>query len=149
MAFDPKVCEGPGCQVVFTPKRANAKYHEHACQMRAYRNPGQAGPKPLPKASRPRKPATLPAGKIEAATRRELGSKADTGAGLVALLVARRLDISAGDTSAAVAALAREHAAAMDRAQAGEAAEDPIAAAVTRIDTKLRAVRGAGHRNPG
>lgn len=146
--MEPKVCEGPGCQVVFTPKRKNAKYHEHACQMRAHRNPGQAGPKPPPKTSGPRKRAAE-AGQIEVATRRELGAKADTGAGLVALLVARRLDGSAADTSAAVAALAREHATAMDRALSGDSAEDPIAGRVTRIDSKLRRARDAGHRNQG
>lgn len=148
MALPDKVCEGPGCQVVFTPKRKNAKYHEHACQMRAHRNPGQAGPKPMPKQSGPRKRAAG-AGAIEAATRRELRTKAESGAGLVALLVARRLDGSAADTSAAVAALAREHATAMERALSGESAEDPIAGRVTRIDSKLREARRAGHRDSG
>lgn len=145
--MEPKVCEGPGCQVVFTPQRKNAKYHEHACQMRAHRNPGQAGPKPAPKTPRPRKPRGP--GAIERATRKELGAKADTGAGLVALLVAQRLDISAGDTSAAVAALAREYATQMERAMSGDSAEDPIAGRVTRIDSKLRKARDAGHRNSG
>ena len=34
---EPRVCAAEGCEVAFTPKRADAVYHSAACKQRAYR----------------------------------------------------------------------------------------------------------------
>ena len=37
MAVPERACSRPGCGVLFTPKRADAKYHDEACRQRATR----------------------------------------------------------------------------------------------------------------
>ena len=68
-----------------------------------------------------------PALEVAKFTRSELtsGERLDTSAGRVALALALRIDAGA-ETGAALAALAREHAAAMNRALGGTGEEDPV-----------------------
>jgi hypothetical protein len=139
-----KICEGPGCWAEFDAKRKTAKYHHVNCRVAAGRNPDQAGPKDPAKRPGGPLPADTAAGPIELATITELGARAATAQGQVAVMLARRLDHAAGDMLAAVAAASERWSAAMERALAREGEDDPVAARVTRIGTKLRAVQGAG-----
>jgi len=128
-----KVCEGPGCSNQFAA-RGRKRFCCTTCRVNAYHQPAQAGPKPArPARSR---------GKITALTRKELGAKADTAAGQVALMLAGRLDHSAGDTLAAVASATERWAAAMERALREGPASDPVAQRQDEV-AKRRAERAS------
>jgi hypothetical protein len=75
----------------------------------------------------------------------EEAGRVDTYGGQVALVLAFRLDQAAGETAAALASVAREHAAAVDRALAGDTEGDPVAARENEVASRrvahLAAVR--------
>lgn len=114
-----KVCEGPGCTVEF-PARGRKRFCSDRCRFQAHVRPQAAGPKKAV-------PRTVPP-VIEKATRAELAKagRDATAAGLVALKLAARLDASAGETLAALAAASREWSSAMERALRDNQANDPV-----------------------
>lgn len=132
------VCQGPGCEVVFDAVRRNAKYHSDTCRQRARRHPDQVG---RGKAVKPRRRRRL-----QAAVERELrkAGRRSSVAGISALELAERIDAGA-ESGAALAALAKELSAAMDRALAASEEGDPIGArrdeVAERRERRRRAVR--------
>lgn len=130
------VCQGPNCGKTFEAKRKTAVYCCNGCSVRASRA-GQLG-KPTPADGAVRKPRVGSA--MLRSTRTELAAAGRVGssAGQRALLLAKRLDVSGQETGAAVAALCREHASAMDKALAAGAATDPVQQLQDEVGTRRR-----------
>lgn len=113
-------CEA--CGSPFVAKRPDARFCRDACRKKASRvaPPVVVG---LPIADVPE------GGALTRATTAELDAagRLESSAGAAALVLARRIDGSAADTGSAVAAMVREHRAALIEALRGaKAAEDPI-----------------------
>jgi len=105
---------------------------------------GQLGKPVLAPASKQAVKARLGDAMLKA-TRAELTSagRVSSSAGQRALLLAKRLDASGQETGAAVAALCREHAAAMERALATREAQDPVSRLQDEV-SRRRERRAAG-----
>ena len=125
------ICQGPNCGVEFEAKRKNAKYHDKACSVRASRA-GQLG-EPTPASGGPgrakRKPVEVHS-RLARFTESELSAlgRLETSAGQAALILAQRIDSGGAETGSALASMVKEHAAAMDRALAEAAPDDPVKA---------------------
>ena len=105
-------CDGP-----FEAKHARATYCSDRCRKRASRAGGRPRGVGAGKAAAEPSTASEPVvGDVAEATQRELAAvgRLDTALGRAAMLAARRLDASStADTGASVAALLREHRAAL------------------------------------
>jgi hypothetical protein len=139
------ICQGPRCGKVFTAKRRTAKFCSTKCSVAASRAGELGTPTPAdgdadaaPGGGRSnrgspgkRKRARPSRGsRVYEETLRTLrtAGKVDTYGGQVALVLAERLDAAGGETLAALATAANAHAAAVDRALAGDNENDPVAA---------------------
>jgi len=113
---------------VFTAKRSAAKYCGDTCRKRAQRNPGKVRPaEVLPLSPGPADDSAP--GRLAAATLAELeaAGRADSAVGQAALALARRIDSASGETGSALAAMVREHRAALAEAvRDGKRAADPL-----------------------
>ena len=106
------------CGVEFEAKRASRKWCSDRCKTRNAR--GRLAPV-VPVAAVVVLDAATFEGDLYVVTRRELeaAGRVDTSAGQRALLYARRLDSTSGESGAGVAALGREHGATMAEATRG------------------------------
>lgn len=137
-----KTCEV--CPTEFEAKRASAKYCSERCKKRAQRRHGggmAAKVLPLP-AELTSEPTPTPAvvGSVAAATMAELASagRPETAVGQAALALARRIDHAAAETGSALAALVREHRAALAEAvRDAEGKADPLDELQARRGRKL------------
>jgi hypothetical protein len=132
-------CQGPGCQIQFEAARKTAKYHSDTCRQRARRHPDQIGQAAKAKQAKRRV-------RLQAATRAELAAigKQETTAGIMAQYLAEEIDAGA-ESAAALAALSKEYAAAMNRATEDGPAEDPVSALRDEVRArKLRVMAGGG-----
>ena len=121
------------CLTGFEAKRAAAKYCSGRCQKRAQRQP-----KPEPSGQMPVDPDS----ELWTATLAELaeGGRVASASGQAALLLARRLDSQLAETGSSVAAMVREHRAALADALKGAAAEaNPLDELRARRERKLDA----------
>ena len=121
------------CSEPFEAKRNTAKYCSPRCRVRAARQP-----KPEPAATMPADPDS----ELWTATLGELAAAARvaSASGQAALLLARRLDSAAVETGSSVAAMVREHRAALADALKGAAAEaNPLDELRARRERKLDA----------
>jgi hypothetical protein len=128
-----KTCERPGCGKSFEAKRSTRRFCSPDCRVRAHQ-----APKPAPARRRRRGRPYL-----ETSVRRELtrAGQAESWAGRQALMLAKRLDDSAGESLAAVASAQTALASAMERALRADSAADPIGERADRAERRLRAVR--------
>lgn len=117
-----KVCERPGCETEFEAKRPNRRFCTPACRLQAHRSPAAKA------APAPRAPKARGGTGLTRATRAELSAagRVSSTAGQAALLLARRIDGGGAETGAALAAMIREHAQAMERALRDGQAADPV-----------------------
>lgn len=146
------ICQGPGCGVVFDAKRKRAMYHSRACAQRAHRAGKTGGdPVPAPEGVKAGSQEELPLelGRLAEYTERSLAEvgRLDTWAGQSALVLARRIDLGGAETGAALAAMIRTHAEAMDRALDEAAPDDPVAKAQARVRGVLDEVGAQRERN--
>ena len=121
------------CPAEFEAKRSAAKYCSERCKKRAQRQP-----KPDPAAPMP----VDPDAELWTATLAELAaaSRVASASGQAALLLARRLDSQLTETGSSVAAMIREHRAALADALKGAAAEaNPLDELRLRRERKLDA----------
>jgi len=130
------ICQGPGCGIPFQAVRKSARYHSDTCRQRARRHPdqiGQAAPQRKPKGRT----------RLQDATAAELAkiSKQDTTAGIAAAYLAEAID-AGPESAAALAALSREYAAAMDRATADGPETDPVKARQAEVRKQLQVLAG-------
>lgn len=132
------------CPATFEAKRKNAKYCSPRCRKRAQRGPG--GTEATGPAKPPAKTRRRPQSYLARATRAELeqAKRIGTSHGQAALLLAKRIDDGGAESGAALAAMIREHAAAMERATRGKAADDPVQARSDEVTRRRerRANRG-------
>lgn len=120
-----KVCASCGGE--FEAKRAAAKYCGERCKKRAQRKPGgvRAADASAPAAP----PARVGFGPVGEATAAELerAGRLETAAGRAVLALAGRIDAAHMETGTALAALVREHRAALAEAvRDAEVAADPL-----------------------
>lgn len=119
------------CSDPFEAKRNTAKYCSRRCSVRAARQP-----KPEPAGQMPVDPDS----ELWTATLNELTAAARTASasGQAALLLARRLDSQMTETGSSVAAMVREHRAALADALKGASAEvNPLDELRARRERKL------------
>ena len=115
------------CGKVYQAKRPSSRYCSDLCRKRAQRSPQIL----MPLTAVPLVPLfvpTLSGGTVEA-TRRELerAEMVESSLGQVVLILAGRLDAVTNDTGSSMAALAREHRAALAAAlESGKVAESPL-----------------------
>lgn len=147
------ICQGPGCGKTFEAQRRNAKYCSTKCSVAASRSgnlgtptaadadadaapggPGRSN-RGKPGKARPKSKGRPRVYETTLETLRKAG-RVDTYGGQVALVLADRLDAAGTETAAALASVAREHAAAVDRALAGDQAGDPVAAREHEVDAR-------------
>jgi hypothetical protein len=141
------ICQGPGCGKTFEAKRKNAVYCSPRCRQRGYRGKLDATPAPARTAGKPAgRPARRRRGEVQKYTRAELAAagKVDTAAGQAALLLARRMDAGDVETGAALAAMVREHANAMERALKDGPDTDPVKARADEVAARRDWHAGAG-----
>lgn len=116
------------CGEPFEAKRAAAKYCGERCRKRAQRHPDRVRePEILASSAEPTSDSA--AGELTAATLAELEAAGRTAsaAGQAALALARRIDHGASETGQALAAMVREHRAALAAAVADAMkAADPL-----------------------
>lgn len=108
------------CPAEFDAKRAAARYCSERCRKRAQRQPGKAAAPPLP---------PDPGAELYSATLAELtaAGRVPSAAGQAALLLARRIDASQGETIAGLAAAVKQHGATLaDAVKDGRAAASPL-----------------------
>ena len=133
------------CPTEFEAKHPTAKYCGERCKKRAQRQPGGTKAtkrrKPAGVVELPAEPTIEPAAvSLSAATVAELGraERLETALGQAALALARRIDASGGETGSALAALVREHRAALAEAvRDAQKAADPLDELRTRRERKL------------
>src|SRR5262249_19254135 len=119
------------CSAEFEAKRAARMYCSGRCQKRAQRQP-----KPEPAGQMPDDPDY----ELQTATLAELNtaSPAGSASGKAALALARRIDASQAETGSSVAAMVREHRAALADALKGARAEvNPLDELRARRERKL------------
>ena len=119
------------CSEPFEAKRNTAKYCSRRCSVRAARQP-----KPEPAGQMPVDPDS----ELWTATLNELAAAARvaSASGQAALLLARRLDSQMTETGSSVAAMVREHRAALADALKGASAEvNPLDELRARRERKL------------
>lgn len=148
-----RACDGCGQQ--YEAHRVTSRYCGSTCRTRASRA-GVSTPRPaavpVPVASTeapaPDRLPIDPADIILSATARtirdlEAAGRLDTSLGQVAVILAQRLDASHRDTGSAVASLARQHSAQMEKALAGaNRASSPVEKARDELANR-RALRSA------
>jgi hypothetical protein len=125
------------CGEEFEAKRDTAKYCGERCKKRAQRRPSAPS---APAAPVVELPAESFAGSLTAATLADLerAGRVDTADGQAALALARRVDLGAKETGASLAALVREHRAALAEAvRDAETAADPLDELRARRERKL------------
>lgn len=136
------ICQGPACGKTFEAKRRVAKYCSTKCSVAASRA-GKRG-QPTPAAGggpaepgtrgqqRGGRPAVVVSSEIHATSLETLtaAGKVRTWSGQSALLLAQRLDQGGAETGSALATMITAHAAAMERALAGDTEDDPVAGRV-------------------
>ena len=124
------------CGAEYEAKHPSSRFCTAVCRKRNQRNP-----RPAPVATHP-SVANLPdpgGSGLTDATRVELGAagRLDSALGRAALLLAQRLDVSDREPGTALAALIREHRAALAEAVRGaKAAADPVDELRARRDRK-------------
>lgn len=141
------ICQAPTCGKVFEAKRKTAKYCSRRCSMRASRS-GELG-EPTPAVNgqgrkRPEVPSDLERWTYHALAEVK---RVETWAGQAALVLARRIDAGGAETGSALASMVTTHAAAMDRALAEAAPDDPVARLQAQVADELagrRANTGTG-----
>jgi hypothetical protein len=119
------------CSAEFDTKRKATKYCSDRCRQRAHRQP-----KPEPAAQMPADPDS----ELWTATLGELteAGQVASASGQAALLLARRLDSQLTETGSSVAAMVREHRAALADALKGAKAEvNPLDELRARRERKL------------
>lgn len=119
------------CSAEFEAKRAAAMYCSGRCQKRAQRQP-----KPQPAGEMPPDPDF----ELETATLAELnaGGRAESASGKAALALAKRIDSGLHETGSSLAALVREHRAALaDALKGGKRAANPVDELRARRERKL------------
>lgn len=126
------------CPNEFDAKRASAKYCSERCKKRAQRRPGgtkAAKVLPLP----PEQPDAPVSGLMLAtAVELEQAGRLETAAGQAVIALARRIDHSSAETGNALAALVREHRAALaDAVRDAKQAADPLDELRSRRERKL------------
>lgn len=135
------ICQGPTCGKPFEAKRRTAKWCSGKCSMAASRAGELGVPTPADAPDVPgvpgavkgstrgrKRPSVAVKSRLYATTLAELSKagRVETHGGQAALVLAQRIDQGGAETGSALAAMIREHAAAVDRALAGDNAQDPI-----------------------
>ena len=121
------------CEAGFDAKRATAKYCSSRCRVRAARQPKPDAPRP------PQMPVD-PDAELWTATLAELAAagRVASASGQAALLLARRLDSPLIEPGSSVAAMVREHRAALADALKGAVSEvNPLDELRARRERKL------------
>ena len=119
------------CSETFEAKRNTAKYCSTRCRTRASRQPKPEADLPVP---------VDPDTELWTATLRELAAagRAGSASGQAALLLARRLDSRLMETGSSVAAMVREHRAALaDAVKGGRRAANPMDELRARRERKI------------
>ena len=103
------------CLVEFEAKRAAARYCSERCRKRAQRQPGRKRAPVMP---------VDPGVELWSATMAELNAagRVSSAAGQAALVLAKRIDASQGETGAGLAALVKQHGATLADAVKGSRA---------------------------
>jgi hypothetical protein len=125
------------CGQEFDAKRNTAKYCSRRCNVRAARQPKPG----VPQSDHPQMPVD-PDAELWTATLAELAEagRAGSASGQAALLLARRLDSQLAETGSSVAAMVREHRAALaDALKGGGAEANPLDELRARRERKLDA----------
>jgi len=127
-----KICGD--CGLTFEAKRATAKYCGERCRKRAQRRP-PALIAPSPAID---EPASIGPTALATTAELELAGRLDTAVGQAAVILARRIDASSGETGSSLASLVREHRAALAEAMRdSEGKADPLDELRTRRERKL------------
>lgn len=130
------------CGAEFESKSKLAKYCSERCKKRAQRAPRRVDAEPDANAETafPTMPNGMPSLTVATATELAEAGRLNTAAGVSALLLAVRLDQTTADTGSSIAALVREHRAALAKAVEGAATlADPIDELRSRRDVKRAA----------
>lgn len=129
--MEPRLCDV--CREPYIAKRLNSRFCSATCRKRNQRKPvGSPAATPLPTVA-------LGVGSVASITRAELeaAGRLGTSLGQVALLLAARLDAQVRESGMGVAAIVREHRAALAEALKGAAvAADPVDELRARRDRK-------------